>query len=241
MKITRRAGAIGAGLAITGLLAVAAGIGSAGATAPPPVDVSGDHVTCTSFYGSLKFSPALFLVGTGPTTATVKAALDGCTDTTKGVYDATSNPGGVTLAAAKVSGTIGYASNNLNVGYATVTGSFTITWKTASGTPKLTSNTTTLTFTQLDTSLVTVSVSGQGANNFSNDSHGLFQLGHDASHGNTTAPSATGDFVGGDGGASSTFDGLSSASVGALAGPSGIGAKSGLKQVALGMGEMHLG
>jgi hypothetical protein len=101
MKITRRAGAIGAGLALVGGIAFV-GATSVGATAPPPVDVSTDHVTCTAFYGTLKFSPALFLISSGSTTATVKATLDGCSDTTRGAYDATSNPNGVTLLSGKV-------------------------------------------------------------------------------------------------------------------------------------------
>ncbi|HEY1739517.1 MAG TPA: hypothetical protein VGI86_12440 [Acidimicrobiia bacterium] len=243
MKLTR----FGAGGAVLVFAAGIAFVGStsAGAKAPPPVNVGNDHITCTTFYGTLKFNPAIMVVGSGPTTATVKATLDGCSDTDRGAYDASSNPGGVSIASSKLSGTIAYSSNGSGalLGAQSVTGAFTITWKVASATPKLVSTTTTLNFSGIDSSIVGLTLSGGptgSAHNFS-DSYGLFTMGADAAHGATGTPSVTGDFAGSDSGHTSTFDGISSGSVAALSGPSGIGAKTGIKQVSLGVGQIHVG
>ncbi len=239
MPFTRRAGAITAGLALIGTLA-GVGVASVGAAPPAPIDVSNDHVTCTTFFGSLKFNPALTLATPNvPTTATVKGTLDGCID---------ADNSNVKIAASKLAGTIDYPSNSATAleGMATVTGSsFTISWKAASGAAKLVQSTTTLNFSQLFTSTVGLTMSGGPSGSDSNftDSYGLFQLGHDTAHGGTAVPSVTagGAFTGGDSGHTSTMDGLSSGSVTALAGPSGILSKAGLKAVSLGIGQMHIG
>jgi hypothetical protein len=238
MKI-HRIGAIGAGLALVGGIAFV-GVNSVGAAPLPPIDVSHDHVTCTSFYGTLKFKPGILLLepvgGFTPTTATVKATLDGCVD---------SDNVNAKIAASKLSGTINYPSNDSGQlqGKKPATGSFTITWKTAPGAAKLTAATSTLNFTQLDTSIVNITTSGgpTGSDHNFSDGYGDFTLGTDAAHGATAAPTVTGDFAGTDSGHGSTFDGLSAGSVTALAGPSGVAAKPGLKSVTLGIGQMHIG
>ena len=237
MKLnTRMVGAASAMVLAGGLGFVS--LPNAEAAAPPKVDVSNHTVTCDTFYGSIKSVPALTLAGSGPGTITVKGVLDGCHDDTVGDYDATSNPGGVSLAPAKVKGTLNVTSTSctalagLSAG---TSGSLTTTWKTVAGTPKLLANSTTLNVNQTNGAFSTVQTA---SNNFS-ASYGEFQIGTPASYGGTLAPSATGNFAGTDGGASSTVDVVTSQSVGALL--AACSTPAGLKAINLGLGIVHIG
>ena len=239
MKIsTRRMSAIVGGIALTGGIAFA-GMPQVDAAGPPPVDVSNHTVTCDTFFGSIKASPALTLAGSGPGTITVKGTLAGCTDDTVGVYDATSNPGGVSLAPSKVSGTLNIASSSctglagLSAG---TSGTLTTSWKVNSGTPKLTAPSSTLTVNQTNGAFTTV---GTGSGNFGANQYGEFQIGTPSSYGGTLAPSVTGNFHGTDGGASSTTEVITSQSVGSLL--AACGSAAGLKTLNLGVGIAHLG
>ncbi len=228
-------------LATAGIVTLVSGLGlttltSANAAAPPKVDTTHHTVTCDTFFGTIKASPPLTLAGSGPGTITVKGTLDGCHDDTVGDYNASSNPGGVSLAASKVSGTLNVASSSctglagLSAG---TSGTLTTGWKTVAGTPKLTASTSTLQVNQTNGAFTTV---GTGSGNFSS-SYGEFQIGTASSYGGTLAPSVTGDFQGSDGGASSTTDVVTSQSVGALLAACGPG----LKTLNLGVGIAHIG
>ena len=145
MRFNRRIGVIAGLLATTALVSTAVAT-TVGAAAPPPIDVSNDHVTCTSFYGSFKLTVPLQLtpVTPVPTTANLKGTLDGCTDT---------DNANVHIAASKITGAYTYAANGAGAlaGVSTITnGSLTVTWKTAAKTAKLVQGTSTVSFTQIN-------------------------------------------------------------------------------------------
>ena len=239
MKITARRVAV----AVSGLV-LTSGIGLVGvqqvsAAAPPKVDVTNHTVTCDTFFGSIKASPALTLAGSGPGTITLKGTLDGCKDDTVGVYDASSNPGGIALGPSTVKGTLNVTSTSctalagLSAG---TSGTLTTTWKTVAGTPKLTAATSTLTVNQTNGAFTTI---GTGSGNFGANQYGEFQIGTPSSYGGTLAPSVAGNFQGSDSGASSTTDVVTSQSVGSLL--AACGSTAGLKTINLGLGIAHLG
>jgi hypothetical protein len=73
----------------------AGGMASVFAAAPPPVDVTADHLSCDTVTGSIKFPNALLIQGSPGVTSnqpTVSVALDGCSD---------SDNGGVIISATK--------------------------------------------------------------------------------------------------------------------------------------------
>ena len=166
-----------------GALAVTSGI--AGAVAS--VDATQYTASCTTFTGGLHFKPHLVNDPT-PVTATVKAALSGCT------AEPDNSGTAVDLVTGKITGTL-----TINVGsssdcamwfggsYAT-TGSLTISWKTAKGSPKLSSGNTVVTPGGLTTGLT-----GQG---------GSVTLQIPDSPGDINN---TGSFSGSDAGASDSF------------------------------------
>lgn len=227
MQINHRVRVIAGGLAVAALAATIT-TSSVNAAAPPPIDVSNHHITCTALYGTTKIDPKLDLVGGQPTTVTVKVTLDGCID---------SDDANVKIKASKLSGTIGFSDNFITAlqGVHTVTGNFTIAWKTASGAAKLTNATTTISFTQLNGSSIAI------GGNFT-DSYASLQIGANAAHGNTAAPTVTGAFAGTDGGATTTLDAIGGLSVGAVAGPTYLTDKTpDLGGIPLGVGQLHLG
>jgi hypothetical protein len=107
---------------------------TAGAASPAPIDVSGDHVVCNTVTGGIKFGVPLVNGGTATSNAiSVKGKLDGCTDT--------DNPA-VHLAGATFAGTLTGTTNDCNAlsnVNAFPASPITVTWRTATGTPKLTS------------------------------------------------------------------------------------------------------
>jgi hypothetical protein len=228
MKINRRIRVVAGGLTVAAL-AVAITTSSVNAASPPPIDASNDHITCTTLYGSNKMVPALDLVGGQPMTSTISAKLDGCVDT---------DNASVKIAASSMKGTINFANNFITAlaGIQPVTGNLTISWKTASGAAKLTNATTTINFTQLNGTSLPV------GGNFT-DTYATLQVGNNAAHGPTAAPTVTGAFAGTDGGATTTLDAFGSLSVGAISGPTYIGNPKGLKlaSLPLAIGQLHVG
>lgn len=219
--------------ALTGGLAVAALIGglavSSDAAAPPPIDVSHDRLTCTTITGSFTIEPPINYVGGQPATVTLKGKVDGCTDL--------DNPN-VKLKGSSFTGAFTFSNNFVTAlaGVQTVTsGSLTVKWATASGAAKLVQPTTTLNFTQLNGTV------GAPGGTFT-DSYALFQVGNDAAHGNTAAPSVSGAFAGNDGGVTSTLDIMSGISVTALLGPTYLGAPKDPKfaKAPIGIGQLNL-
>ena len=154
----------------------------------PPVDATNYTVSCTVFSGGLKFKPAL-RSDFSLITAKVKATLAGCT----------AKPNG---SGTPVDITLGKLSGVLTINPATYTdcaiwgiggtysanGALSVKWKTAAGTPKLSSGTTTV----LPGSVLT-GVTGEG---------GLETL---ALPGASGGIGGTGSFEGTDGGASDSF------------------------------------
>lgn len=228
MKFNRRLKALTAGLAVSALIAGFAV--SSDAAAPPPIDVSQDRLTCTTITGSISINPPISgAAGGSPATATAKVKLDGCTDLDNANVKLKASSGVITFT---------FADNFATAlaGVQTVTNaSINVKWATASGAAKLVQPTTTVTFTQLNGGV------GAPGGNFT-DAYALFQVGANAAHGNTAAPSVTGAFAGTDGGATTTLDMMSSISVTALVGPSYLGSptKPLLKKAPIGIGQLNL-
>lgn len=259
MKI-RNFVAAACGLALVGLVA-----GPAEAAAPPPVDVSTHSVTCDSTYGWTKFSIPLTLAGptTGQSNAvTMSLVLDGCTDDND-LYDEFGNPDGVLLGQSKGKGILTSGSANctslLGVNPVTTTDPILIKWKGITKGPtstpgvynklgKLSSDATLdpevlgKAYTQLSVTAIAGGTydppDGGGINWGELNQYGLFQLGADADHQNTPAPSSTGAFGGAGNGAGTTLDAVTSGSASALLGPC---TGKGLKKVVIGLGQSHFG
>lgn len=219
----------------------------ASAAPPPPINVSQHRVTCDSLVGTIKFGVPLVPGGTTANTITIKATLDGCDDLDDVATEAANT---VSLKASKLSGILNSATNDCQglTGLSTGTsGSTTISWKTNPkqlGTglqyPKIfdsvgglgppTKATSTLSVTQ---TFGTTYTATWGA------SYGMFQIGADAAHGNTTPPAVAGAFRGpSNTGAGSTFDGTTGQSSTALA--LACFAK-GIKLINFGIGTVHVG
>ncbi len=229
MKFDRRLKALTAGLAVTALIGGFAV--SSDAAGPPPIDVSHDRVTCTTMTGSISITPPITGVfpGTGSATAVAKVKLDGCTDLDNANVKLKASSGTITFTFA----------NNFATALAGVqtvsSASISAKWATASGAAKLVQPTSTVTFTQLNGGV------GSPGGNFT-DSYALFQIGHDAAHGTTAAPSISGAFAGNDSGAATTLDILSSISVTALVGPTYLGSTTTpqLAKAPIGLGQLNL-
>ncbi len=163
-------------------------VSNAGASAPPPINVTGDHVVCNTVTGAMQFATPLVNGGTATTNAvTVKGRLDGCTDT--------DNPA-VTLALSTFSATLTGSTNdcsalsNVNTFPSNVV---TINWHTAPSTPKLTTSTSSVTLSEL----TGAEYGADWANYIELQSGTAFE----------TAPLAvTGAFSGSDGGVASKVD-----------------------------------
>jgi hypothetical protein len=131
LKIRTRVLAGVATLALAGgAVAMAA---PAGATAPPPFDVTNAVATCNTVTGSLKFSTPLTLTGptTGNETVTVKAKLLGCTSPTV-VDDTDSALVFAGAASATLVSTGGTGCLGLE-GAGTASGTFTTKWTAPKG------------------------------------------------------------------------------------------------------------
>lgn len=117
-----------------GMLAVTAGVASAGA---PKVDVTHATIACTTVTEKAKFAPALVLGGAQPENTNIKIAVGGCT---------VSGVSGVTIGGGAGSGVLHSATNNATalLGPTAVTGSIKIKW---ASNVKLTSKDSTVTVT----------------------------------------------------------------------------------------------
>jgi hypothetical protein len=90
---------------VAGMAAIAS---PAGATAPPPIDVSNAVATCNTVTGTLKFSTPLNLSNpsTGNETVTVKTKLAGCTSPTVTSAVQAIDPLGATIFGGSASGVL---------------------------------------------------------------------------------------------------------------------------------------
>jgi hypothetical protein len=219
----------------------------ASAVPPPAIDVSQHRVTCDSLVGTIKFATPLVPGGTSANTITIKATLDGCDDLDDVATEAANT---VSLKASKLKGDLNSTTNDCQglVGLSTgTTGSTAISWKTN---PKELG--TGLQYPKIYDSLSGVGPPWKPTSNISvtqtfgatysatwGASYGMFQIGADAAHGNTTPPVVTGAFRGpSNNGAGTTFDGTTGQSSTALA--LACFAK-GIKLINFGIGTVHVG
>jgi hypothetical protein len=254
--------AVASGIALVGVIA-----GPAEAAAPPPVDVSQHSVTCDAVYGSAKFAIPLTLAGptTGQSNATtLSLTIDGCADDND-KWDEFSNPDGVALGQSKGKGILTSSSANctslLGVNTVTTTDPVLIKWKgltkIATSTPgvfmslgKLTSDAISdpeilgKGWTQLSVTAIAGGTydppDGGGINWGEPNQYGMLQIGADADHQNTPAPSSTGAFggAGSSNGAGTTLDAVTSGSAVSLLAPC---TGTGLKSAIIGLGQAHFG
>jgi hypothetical protein len=212
-------------------------------------DAANDAVTCNDLIGKIKFSVPLHLGGTTPNSITVSIKSDDCTDTTAGVYDANTNPGGVSLKQASGKGILAAPnndclslSNSLSTG---TSGAVNISWSTNTGTPGLTNSKSTFTISQDWAG--TYNDGGQGSPATARDSwgaqYGWFAIGNAVSGRSfgaieqpTSNPSmsAGSAFSGGDSGHNSWFNGTTNQTAAAL-GNACLGA-TGIKGITFGIG-----
>jgi hypothetical protein len=233
----------GAAVALAfGLTAITAGPASA---ALPKHDASNDAVTCNDLIGKIKFSVPLTLGGTSANQITLTVKSDDCTDTTAGVYDASTNPGGVSLKSGAGKGILNSTTNDclglqgLSTG---VTGNVFISWATLPGTPAL-NNTAPVsshsTFAITQDWGGTYNDGGQTSPTASSDSwgaeYGFFAIGgatsglpKGATQSNTTNPTMTGAFTGGDSGHNSEFQGNTNQTTAAIGAECLAGAVKGI-------------
>jgi hypothetical protein len=235
-------------LALASTLALVAGLAAISATsagaALPKVDVSNETVTCNDIIGKIKFSVPLFLGGTTPNQVSLTIKTGDCS-TSLGTYDASSNPGGVTIKSATTKGIIASSTNDC-LGLSGLSSGFTVvddintSWSTVAGTPGLLQTKSTLTFTNSFGGVFGGATPTRAADDISwGSEYGLFLIGTDAAHGSTAAPGVTGAFTGGTGGADTTFDGTTAQSSGDLATQCfGI---TGIKGIQFGIGAFHYG
>jgi hypothetical protein len=194
-------------LAAASSLAIVAGL-AAPAGAATTVNVANSTVQCMSIVGTLGFVPPLVIGGTSADAITVKATISGC-----------STPAAVTIASGSISSTINSATNDclgLSGLSTSTTGNLVAKWKTATGSSKITPTTSTLHVAQTNGAQFN-SGTPAGDQDTWGGVYGLFQIGSDAGHGGTLAPSVTGAFTGGNGGATSNVDATTGQDVGAIA------------------------
>lgn len=219
---------------------------SAGAAALPKHDAANDKVTCNDIIGKIKFSVPLHLGGTTANQVTISIKSDDCLDTTAGLYDSTTNPGGVSLKGASSKGILASSTNDcLGLqGLSTATsGDIALKWTTNSGTPGLLNAASTFHIGQDWGG--TFNDGGQTSPATARDSwgaqYGWFAIGGatsgrpmGATEQFTTNPSMTGAFTGGNGGATSWFEGTTNQTAAALG--TACFSTGGIKGVTFGIG-----
>jgi hypothetical protein len=193
-----------------------AGSANAGAT---KVDVSGDSITCDTLYATTMIKPSLTFTGsaTAATQILLKGTIGGCTVT--GPNAANAVTGSFTAKLAGVG-----ANCNALAGTSTATGPLVIKWKSADlSTPLLQTSST------VNVTSITGNVHGETLNGGS-QTYGDFVI---------HSSSVSGAFTGGDNGASSKNEGVTSEdALNNLFGQ--CGSALGLKVVHIGLGEITL-
>jgi len=198
--------------------------------------VGNDHATCNTLSGTIKFTSHLKNSGptTGNQTTTATLALAGCFDDDKGTVKMFKGTTKAVLHSTNgwnCAGLLGPTNSN---------GTSDIVWVPAAGqafTPKITVGTVQkmashVSFSQVSGGTFTV----PAANNPWNASYGFFAIG--AAY--ATAPLAvTGEFTGGDGGATSWFAGTTQQDIGNIL--TTCGSTAGVATLNFGIGAVHGG
>jgi len=214
VKIWKSVLALASATALVGVFA-----GTAGAAHPnTTTNVANSTITCNSQVGTLGFVPSLTLFSgtvdtTPPGTVTVKATVTGCSTPASGVLIESGATAGVIHSA--------HSSCNGLTGLSTGTSGPLVTkWKAWPGhSNSITPTASTLNITQTNGA----QFNGTGVGDPVGDKdtwgaqYGLFQVGTDAGHGGTSAPTVTGAFTGGDSGHTSTLDTATGQDVGGIA------------------------
>jgi len=217
LRIKTKLAAIAGTIVIAGSVAAVA---SPAGAALAKVDVTSHSVTCNDLIGKIKFTTPLHLGGTTPNQVTVSIKSGDCVDNTAGVYDATLNPGGVSLKGYGAKGVLNSSNNDclglqgLSTG---TSGSISGKFLTNPSTPGLVNASNSIGVTQ--TYGGTFNDGGTSSPASDSDSwgasYGLFQIGT-GSFAPTTPPTVTGAYSNG-GGANLQFDGTTAQSSGTLA------------------------
>jgi hypothetical protein len=190
----------------TSLLAAASALALVGAFVAPAgaatvLDSSNATVHCDSVTGTLTFVPTLVAGGTSAGSVKLKVTTSGCTTSLATTILSGSAAGTLTTATNDCSGLVGLS--------AATSGPLIAKWKTASGSPKIAPAASTFNITQTYGSKFT-GTPGVGDPSGNADAWGaeypMFQIGHDAAHGNTSNPNVVGAFTGGNAGHTSTTD-----------------------------------
>ena len=205
--------------------------------------VGNDHVVCKTLSGTITFATALKISGptTGANTITVKAAVAGCTDTDKPAVKVFSGTIASTLttnggsACAGISGPSTSTSGNNTTTWTPAVGqAFTPTFLV--GTAQKPQSFTTVTQTN-GAQFVVAATQGTAAQGpWAGTTYGEFQLGTPFG---LTAGTTTGDFTGGDAGATGWFEGTTQQDIGNIV--NSCFSTAGLKTVSFGLGALALG
>lgn len=264
MRIDRKMLAFASAVTLSVGLGAAVLAPAAHAAGPPPHDATNDSVTCNDLLGKIKFSVPLTLGGNTPNQITLTLKSDDCTDNTVGPYDPDTNPGGVSLKGVSSKGILNSTTNDcLGLqGLSTSTsGDVPMKWTTvAKGAdpdgpgplpapvfPKLTNTASTIHITQTwgGTYNDGGSTSPAAASDSWGGQYGFFAFGtaasglpHGSSQSFTSAPSVTGSFTGGNGGATSFFQGETTQTTGAIANE--CFSATGIKGITFGIGGFTL-
>lgn len=190
---------------------------SSGAGAPK-VDVSNDSITCNTVIASVKIAPPLSNSGSSSTATNiiVKGTVNGCT---------VSGPNAATITSGSFGGKLAGTGNTCTglLGTAPTPGTLTFKWKADASTPLL------------QTSTVVNVASTTGGTHSENLDGGSQTYGDFI----VNSTGVTGAFTGGDNGASSHNESVTSQDIGALL--AGCGAPAGLKSINIGMGTFTIG
>jgi hypothetical protein len=217
-------------LAVGATALVSAGLfaSSAHGSGAAKADVSKDHVTCNTLFGTVGFAPPLTSKTPNvPAKIIVKGTVDGCTDT---------DNANVHLVASSFSGVLNAKSNSITalLGLTSVTGNLTIKWKVDKTSAPLMQTMTVTTPNAMCGSTYSAGAPLTGT-------YGFFHIGGPKACMGQTQPASTtaagSAFAGTDGGASSTTDAATSQDIGALINAAGTGIKS----INLGLGQITLG
>jgi len=170
---------------------------SAWAKPPAKIDVSNATIVCRTVFGTVKFKPPTMMGGTrSPEKITIMGKLDGCT--------ISGAPSPVTIRPSTFSGKLEGTSNDTNsvLNLNTVTGTLKINWRSDPATPIMQTS-------SILTPNATCNVGFVPGGAFGATEYVFFHIGTRTdcdSFGAQPAPSVTGAFGGGDGGATSTLD-----------------------------------
>jgi hypothetical protein len=223
VKLGIRFGAVIGSATLATVAGLTIGTNAGHAVAVAPIDVTHDHVVCNTLVGELKFSPVMTTIGGDQETVTVKAKVDGCTDT---------DNSNVKIGPSTLQGRI-FGGNNCSLltgGSWPVTGSMSITWKSQHGSATLIANGGPAA-TKMIVAVYSATIDGSNSWGAGYPQEQYFG----GSNGNTVS----GAFDGGEAGASTAILSTLGDDTNAMA--EACNSSKGLKSVPLGIGHVSIG